>query len=357
MNKEIVIEKLNENGGDKRLIYFDVLRIFATLAVVILHISGQNWSKPSVYSFEWNVFNFFDSIVRWAVPVFVMISGALFLNPKKVIDTKVLYKKNILRIVVAFIFWSLIYVIASFFIFKTQQGGIKVLIKEFLNGYNHLWFLYMIVGLYIITPILRKITEDTKIMEYFLGISLVFTIIIPMLFKIPVISNIASTAYAQVNFHLTLGYSSYFVLGYYLSQKEFSLKTRRIIYIVSILAFIFTILGSAIISQYKNKPFGIYGNLYPNILLEAVGVFLLIKNIKWNMKPKTKKIIILLSKYSFGTYLVHELIIMILRQIGITTLSFNAMLSVPIMSIVVFAISLVISIGVNHIPILKKYIV
>ena len=66
-----------------RILYFDFLRIFATLAVMVLHVAAQNWYSTSVSSFEWQTFNFFNSIVRWGVPIFVMISGALFLNERE----------------------------------------------------------------------------------------------------------------------------------------------------------------------------------------------------------------------------------------------------------------------------------
>ena len=66
-----------------RILYFDFLRIFATLAVMVLHVAAQNWYGTSVPSFEWQTFNFFHSVTRFGVPIFVMISGALFLNKRE----------------------------------------------------------------------------------------------------------------------------------------------------------------------------------------------------------------------------------------------------------------------------------
>ena len=87
-----------ENPTKVRTVYFDYLRVFATLAVMVLHTSAQNWSKTDVNSFTWQTFNFFDSIVRWGVPVFVMISGSLFLS--RDIPIKVIYNGGfILRMV------------------------------------------------------------------------------------------------------------------------------------------------------------------------------------------------------------------------------------------------------------------
>ena len=80
-----------------RAYYLDVLRIIATLAVIMLHVSAQNWDTVDVHSFAWHVFNFFDSLVRWAVPVFIMISGAVFLDNDRPLSIQKLYRKNILR--------------------------------------------------------------------------------------------------------------------------------------------------------------------------------------------------------------------------------------------------------------------
>ena len=87
---------------EQRAYHLDFLRVFATFAVMVLHLAAQNWDKINVKTFEWNVFNFYNSIVRWAVPVFVMISGALFLS--KDIQLKKIFSKYILRIVTAFLF-------------------------------------------------------------------------------------------------------------------------------------------------------------------------------------------------------------------------------------------------------------
>ncbi len=67
-----------EQTQPQRIAYFDVLRILATFAVIVLHLSAQHWADTDVYSRAWQAFNLYDSAVRWAVPVFVMISGGCF---------------------------------------------------------------------------------------------------------------------------------------------------------------------------------------------------------------------------------------------------------------------------------------
>ena len=92
--------------------------------------------------------NVYDSLVRFAVPIFVMISGALFLQ--RDIPTKIIYTKYILKLSVAYIFWSLIYSLY-------YGGNLSRHVINFINSTFHLWFIPMIIGLYIAYPIIMHL--------------------------------------------------------------------------------------------------------------------------------------------------------------------------------------------------------
>ncbi|MEG2929604.1 MAG: acyltransferase family protein, partial [Oscillospiraceae bacterium] len=94
------------NISKERIVYLDLLRIFSIFCMILLHVSASKWYTTSVNSFEWQVLNIYDILVRFCVPVFVMISGAFFLDANREYTIKKLFSKNILRIIVAFIFWS-----------------------------------------------------------------------------------------------------------------------------------------------------------------------------------------------------------------------------------------------------------
>lgn len=87
-----------------KIIAFDRLRILAAFAVVVLHAVAPLF-LDSYPSSDWNVANVYESLVRWSVPVFFMISGALFLNKRKELNIGRLYKKNIFRVFL-FIFFG-----------------------------------------------------------------------------------------------------------------------------------------------------------------------------------------------------------------------------------------------------------
>ena len=93
----------------KRRYYLDALRIVAICAIVLLHVAGSYWYQLSVYTSEWQAINLYDCITRWGVPVFVMISGALFLDPAREQPIKKLWTRNIPKLVRLILFWGLLY--------------------------------------------------------------------------------------------------------------------------------------------------------------------------------------------------------------------------------------------------------
>lgn len=344
MNKNLVKQPSD------RLIYLDILRIIATFAVVMIHTTAP---RVSIYaptlSFEWIIYVFFNNISRWAVPVFTMISGSLFLNNNKNLKIRIFYKKNIFRIITAYIFWMAIYALYN------KPNSIEELVE---NAY-HLWFLPMLIGLYMITPILRKITEDQKITLYFLVLSVVFIIIFPTLFEFKLFKGF-EVIYEQFTRGFCIKYAFYFVAGYYLANKNFSKKVTVLIYSLGIISFL-VLPALTVYSSLHNNEF--YDNFMENFslptMLQSIFVFILIKNIfnKKHCNDKITKFIINLSKYTFGIYLVHVLILDILTDFGIAPISCHVSISPIITNLLVFLISLLISVILNHLPILKKYIV
>lgn len=362
-----------DNKG--RTVYFDYLRIAATLAVMLLHIASQNWYSTDVNGFDWKVFNFYDSIVRWGVPVFVMISGALFLK-RDTVSVKSIYTKYVLRLFVAFCVWSFVY-----YLFDSSSDSSSI-IEQFMglfsagksekwaslvDGHYHLWFIPMIAGLYMCLPILKQIVANEKVARYFLALSFFFWFAIPQ--TVSLVQQLCSGSavlvvnelYATLNdtdMKLVMNFSFYFILGYIIANTEFSPKQRTIIYALGIIGFAFTVIVDLKFAIKYQKPFGnYYSSSTVNVLLEAIAVFELFKNLRFN-NTKLNAAALKLSTWSFGAYLVHALIIDYLQRFGVNTLSFStSVLAVPIIAAAVFVISFSISAILHSIPILNKYIV
>lgn len=344
--------------------YLDFLRVISIFAVIMLHVTAQNFDKVIIGSFSWNIFNIIDSLVRWSVPVLIMISGVFFLDNDKELNLKKLFGHNILRIFIILVFWSFIYALNEYF----KENSLANSILFFIKGKYHLWFLNMILGLYLITPILRKITSDKKSTEYLLIVSLFFSIIVPTILNLlkfipsDFVTNLVNGI--KIFFdktYIKFGYLFYYVLGYYLHKYKFSKNFNYISYIFGILGGLFTIIFTDLYSRKLGVAKDIfYSNFNLSITLMSIGLFLFIKNL-FN-KKKYNKVFVgtikLISSCSLGMYLVHLFVLEKLNEWGkLNTLSYNPILSIVLVFGITTIISFVFTFCLKQIPIVKKYIV
>jgi surface polysaccharide O-acyltransferase-like enzyme len=318
--------------------------------------------------------NIYDSFVRWTVPIFVMISGVFHLRPNKEgisfsDEMKIIFKK-ILRLICAIIFWGILYnginILGKYFI-KKELFTIHDLIKipgVIILGpaWYHLWFLYMLIGLYLLTPIFRCFIKNSsrEHKEYFLILFFIIGTCFPLINLF--LNNISFFKGHEIFLPVVelTGYIGYYIAGYYFATYELKNKVKTIINISAIVSLLFTIIVTSLVSIYKNEPVGaLYGYLLPTTMFIAYALFVFFKEnyVKIKISQKMERVIIKISKDTFGIYLIHALIIQIFGVIGINTLIINPILSIPVISIVVMVISYIGTIIIRKIPILKEYIV
>ena len=341
----------------KRIIWLDALRVFSIFCMIVLHAATSNYYKCPPHSYEWEVFSAYNGMVRFCVPAFVMISGALFLNPSKEISLKSLFRKNILRIVCAFFFWSACYAIYSSEIYANiTPETIAQFIYELLIGHFHLWFLNMILGLYLIIPFMRKIAYEKRLMQYFLLLASIFTIVLPSLMALPLPGERTITEIIRrVDIQFVAGFPVYFLAGYYFYAYPIKRKAVQVtIYAMGIL--------SAILACIKH----LYSYFMPSTAFITLALFLFFQTAlsEHPLPPgrifpskAVSRMIFLVSNCSFGIYLVHVFVIYLFSAVGFSTLSFNPVIAVPVIAISTFLCSFAISYLISKIPVLGKYIV
>ena len=351
---------MNANDTRTRLIEFDILRISAIFAVVFLHITAEGWwvDCPTI---DWEIRNVYDSAVRWSVPIFVMISGALFLNPSKKITIEKLYRKNILRIILAYLLWATIY---QLYELRNSDFAIKEFVFGIINGCYHLWFLKMLIGLYIAIPILRIVVSNKQIEQYFLIVALFTSSILPFLIHMTggvshELQEVLQTNYEKLSIDTAAGFSGYFVLGHYLSTYGIDKRYKNIIIIGAFACYLTVVILTSLkfhLSGVMTESF--YGYLTPFTLIEAFAIFSIVtirKHPKLSEKCKTR--IVKISNLCFGIYLVHILVIRILSDyLGLASTCFNASISVPLFAVLVFTISCGVTWILRKIPYSKYFL-
>lgn len=136
------------NKESKRCFYLDLLRIIATFGVIFIHLS-----MDTTY---WYISILYDGMVKWSVPIFVMISGALFLNPRKDMPVSTILNKYVKRLLLAYLFWYLFYCLFKIISCSIESNSLELSSLSFAPRF-HLWFLPMLMCVYLLIPILKKI--------------------------------------------------------------------------------------------------------------------------------------------------------------------------------------------------------
>lgn len=155
---------------------------------------------------------------------------------------------------------------------------------------------------------------------------------------------------------MIIGYSFYFVLGYFLSNHELQKKTKYFLYCEAVVSAVLTVFLTALVSRNTGRHVeNYYSNFSINVMTMAAAIFTLAKDVC--SRSHFCKRLASLSKYCFGIYLVHIFIRNILMMIGINTLTFSSVLSIIVITLIVAGTSLVISCLLHRIPVVKKWIV
>lgn len=152
------------NAQPERLGYIDAARTLAVIAVVLIHTTAMWFPRPHWTSPGWWWFVVAeDSFSRWCVPVFVMISGAILLAPTRHETAGAFYLKRWKRIGIPTVFWSAFYLASSVLVWNEPFSYIQTT-KALLTGLPapHLHFMFVIAGLYAVTPLLRPFVASAS---------------------------------------------------------------------------------------------------------------------------------------------------------------------------------------------------
>jgi len=335
------------------ILYATKLRAFAILAVLLIHISTP-LVRQEVGSFEWWVGNVVDGSMRWAVPIFIMLSGMLLLGRGE--SQLNVVKKRVPRLLIPLLFWSLLYSLWDIR-YDLETFSVQQILTDFYQNdvKYHLWYLYTLLGLYLAMPLFKTFIQHGRKSDLLYFILLDY--IISATFE--VLSSLLDIRLGN-GFGYFLGYGGYFLLGYYLANTSLNKKTTNLIHLLGSAALLVTIIGTWFFSAEQgslNQVFYKYLSLTTPIV--SVSVFLLIKDL-WN--TENSRLTTVIANYSFGIYLIHPMILDVLRGeefiqlTGISDVTTHPMIYVTFMFIVVLTFSILSTFILSKIPLLKKFV-
>lgn len=344
-----------QSAVGKRNLSLDIVRIVAVLAVVMVHVSAYFVTRYGCGTFEFTLGNIFDAVSRLGVPLFLMVSGALFLDQNKKIATKTILYKNALGLAVITVIWAVIYSLVDNFVLNSFHD-IKSVFDLIVYGYYHMWYLYMIIGIYIITPFLRAFVrvENKRLVLFFIAVCLLVQFVLPLV-------NKALLKYADVDYvgaltdKLKLSffgeYLTYYVLGWYLTHVGIKKKWLRIFaYFLGAAALAFIILYVHFGGSYLDA----YNNIGIPVFVYATSAFLALTNIKISAKEKTAKTLATMSKLTFGVYIIHAMVLEFFFKWF--PYKSGALLYLLVCYAVTLTVSLALTFVISKIPTIKKLV-
>lgn len=351
---------MEKNVGREKHVFIEVIRIVACFFAMVNHSTALYYNpNASIYMESpkrWFVSLVYLFLCKMAIPLFVMISGYNMLG--KVDD----YKKSgkrLLRIIMVILVFSSIY-----YMNRWINGALPTIsVIEYINSiiycpqtFSH-WYLYMYIGLLLMMPFLQKMIANMNKLDcqIMIGISLFVYGTLPIIeYNWPQL-----TTSKLMDYSLFTSFINMMLIGHYI--KKYVEPTKKVL-IISSIGFIVTMVFNVWISCYEfqknaGSNYLFYENrVLINIILEAAFFFNIVRCIKW--KDSWSKWIKLVGGCTFGMYLFNDLIIekTMFLYYYFCEKGIWPNISEVIWQIVIFTISLIITLILKQVPFIKKLI-
>lgn len=305
-----------KNSSTKTIYQFSYLRVAACIAIITLHTvyAANEYFAPTLSESQ-NLFSrMVENCMMWAVPCFLMVTGALLLNRKKEITFKKLFGKYILRIVAALLVFSMVFRIFDIIMDKENVSTFSVLqgFQEFFAdmSWGHLWYLYLLIGLYLLLPFYKKIADHSTKKElcYLLVLYVVFLSLLPGLGMWGI----------ECGFYIcvSLIYPLYLFCGHMLHEHILNINKG--------LAWCLLVVSTGLILFLTKVRWDtgfeamdtLWGYSSILVILQTTGMFAVMETIKADKMPRLNIVMEKLDECSFGVYLIHMIFVRLILRYG-----------------------------------------
>lgn len=344
-----------------RILYLDILKILAALFVIFNHysfvINGESYLSKVLFTVLF-------TICKMAVPLFVMVSGALLLRKKT--SYKEIFTKRIIRVFVPLVIVSMIYTFVYYdgLNFNNIFAFIVAIFTEYDIHYipYWVWYLYMLMALYVMTPFLKKMLKGFKEKDYKIFF-VIFLIAVGIFNTIGPLSSVFGET-KNINSHFTGNLFTiavgYYVWGYYISKLKLNKKNVKCAWIVLILSLF---VGMAFVNYAVYHQGFNYNDVIDwsvlFVALPSAALFLLFKYyFKDYNNLKASKFISIISDSSFGVYLTHVFLFDYLQKLSFikNILNYNTIVGCIVMVLIAFLLLSVVFYFLRKIPVFRKFL-
>lgn len=316
--------------------FIELLRCMAAIAVVIIHVLAP-YRDIDIGSGNWLVAITFNVASRWAVPIFIMITGALMLADTRPFNLRDYLVHRCRKVVVPFVSWSVLYAFLAGLTFTFSRGfqynfsEVWPLLKGALEEptWYHLGFYYYFLPLYLVIPLLTPMVQRLSNDNLWLLTAgwLVLATLYFLRIDLPGMVNMVM-------------YGGYLVFGYVLMRTPLNDRQRLTLACAASVALVIGIIGvwdySTTAEGYAPGRFTSYKTI--NTALIAGTLFALVYRYADAVSGRGRATVAFISRYSLGLYLIHPLVLWPVRELAFSPAP--TLLAIPLLVLVVTVISL-----------------
>lgn len=334
----------------------DFLRAFACLLVIWQHVSemyyispeGLPVCEPSTY-----LVGFLTSLCRASVPLFVVASGYFILPMRGEIGD--FFRRRASRIAGPFLFWCIAY--AVYFVFSRGDSWMQCLTNiahtfvNFGTEIGHMWYVYMLIGLYLLVPVLSPWLQSVskRTLQGYLGLWGITTLLSYIHLVFPSVWGECFWNPTPMLYYFT-GFAGYFVLGFYLRKfgapgRWTSLLLLAIGYALTALIFNSRIETAPNIPSLELS----WQQCSGNVALMVLGVFGFIHSFQWKGEGEFAHWVTDLSLKGYGMYLAHMIVLMEVSKLFVGQFG-TVLIEIPFMSVVIFLLTYLLVKILSYLP-------
>lgn len=332
-----LIEPAERHQTDiNRKTWADLCRVAAIFGVVVIHACGANFYLFSkIPDSDWLSINLLDSLIRCSVPLFVMLSGALLLSPQATPATPLQILGRIRKVAIPLLTWNVAYLL---YVSHFTGQAIDWLSMFRQAPMYHLWFVYMIIGLYLLLPVLQAvfatIAKRPDLQHYLLALWMLVTCV-PIYYPLPILDLLQQTS--------LLGYAGYFLMGGIVAEAhQQSSKTLPwvLVYLAAVFITAWLTWRFSIATQSADERAYLYFS--PNVVFASLASFILFTRMRFS----SRHLIIALQWISDRSFLVFFIHVVVLERVQNQVTTLELPIPVVIQTILVSALTFLLCLGI-----------
>jgi surface polysaccharide O-acyltransferase-like enzyme len=358
MSNRAATELLTSIGrNNEGIVQLDILRIAAIFAVVWLHVCADVVMKADASVLEWWAGNIADAASRWCVLMFVMLSGALLLRdgPGE-LSPREFYVRRAAKLLPPLIFWTAFYL--GYRRLRDHTGWMQLLLDTVKGEpYFHLWFLYMIIGLYAVMPLLRMVVNHSGRGVLVTTAAVIF------------LTAFLEGSYLYWNAHkagiepphnllmLWLPYTAYFLTGYILLKWPRRIGIGEALGCAAICSVLLALLTAYVHFRMGwRDAYFTYLAFDPLVIGASVVLFACFSTVPIACSPASAAWFRRLAGLTLGIYLVHPLWLAALHRAGPDGYFVHPLVGIPVTAAVAFFLSVLTTAAMRATPMLRRVV-